>query len=95
MATEKRLIYLDEAKKLFDDIPPYIGMTGKCVQGMLDDAPTVDAVEVVHGRWYYDGVVSVNAHCWICGEQVPVWMMKYSYCPNCGARMDGGADSGL
>lgn len=54
MATEKRLIELDVAKKLFDDIPPFIGMTGKCVQDMLDTAPAVDAVEVVHGRWEWD-----------------------------------------
>lgn len=47
MANEKRLIRLEEAKKLFDDIPPFIGMTGRCVQDMLDKSPTVDAVEVV------------------------------------------------
>lgn len=47
MASEKRLIELDAAKKLFDDIPPFIGMTGKCVQEMLDGVPTVDAGEVV------------------------------------------------
>ena len=52
------------------------------------NAPTVDAAPVTHGRWCYDGAVSVDAHCWICGEQVPVWMMKYPYCPNCGAKMD-------
>ena len=43
METERQLIELDAAKKLFDDIPPNIGMTGKCVQEMLDKAPRVDA----------------------------------------------------
>ena len=47
MANEKRLISIEEAKKLFDDIPPFIGITGKCVQEILDGAPAVDAVEVV------------------------------------------------
>ena len=40
------LIELDEAKKLFNDIPPFVGITGKCVQDMLDKAPKVVAVDV-------------------------------------------------
>lgn len=60
MANEKRLIALDEAKKQFDDIPPFIGITGKCVQDMLDNVATVDAVpaeqfntlkSLVNGEW--------------------------------------------
>ena len=47
MATEKRLIDANALRTQFDDIPPYIGMTGGCVQQFIDKAPTVDAVEVV------------------------------------------------
>lgn len=41
------LISRKAAKEKFNDIPPFIGMTGGCVQQMLDDIPAVDAVEVI------------------------------------------------
>ena len=47
----------------------------------IADAPTVDAVEVVHGRWIgvdYD-------KCSVCGG---LELGRTNYCPNCGARMD-------
>ena len=59
----------------------------------IENAPTVDAVEVVHGRWIpnfeYDfdrGEHRLTGyHCDKCG----IWTLKKSnYCPNCGARMD-------
>ena len=57
--------------------------------GLFDDAPTVDAVEVVHGRW--DRVKffahATLHHCSICGHAE---IKTYNYCPNCGAKMDGG-----
>ena len=58
---------------------------------ILREAPTVDAVEVVHGRWI-DG----DPYCPICrkdkfrGLDADVWSdWKPDYCPNCGAKMDG------
>ena len=61
-------------------------------------APTVDAVEVVHGRWVpeyeYDGTVggtAVSAYgCSVCHGYVG-WLFgeDYKYCPHCGAKMDG------
>ena len=47
MANEKRLIEANALRTQFDDIPPFIGLTGGCVQQAIDIAPTVDAVEVV------------------------------------------------
>ena len=65
------------------------------------DAPTVDAVEVVHGRWkahkpdcrgYTAGFI-----CSCCGDTIYTdYCMKeceYNYCPNCGAKMDRGEDN--
>jgi len=60
----------------------------------IHDAPTVDAVPVVHGRWEphpdYPGFdrCSECKNCivddaWVDGE-------KWNYCPECGAKMDGG-----
>lgn len=92
-----RLIDAVEAKKLFDDIPIFIGMTGKCVQDMLDKAPTVDAEPVRHGRWvqkeFWPG--GGTWRCSECGCQVMFMedtpaAQNMHYCHNCGAKMDEG-----
>ena len=48
MAQKKRLIDANDLRAQFDDIPPFIGLTGGCVQQYIDKTPTVDAEEVVH-----------------------------------------------
>jgi hypothetical protein len=61
-------------------------------------APTVDAVEVVHGEWEkQQGIYS----CSICGKACPydvqadiIQYWHCNYCPNCGAKMDGGNEDG-
>ena len=58
---------------------------------IIAEAPTVDAVEVVHGRWgeyeAFKGAASFNGYpCSACGKRVST---KTNYCPNCGAKMDG------
>ena len=87
MANEKRLIDANALRTQFDDIPPFIGMTGGCVQQYIDKAPTVDAVEVVHGRWggWHD------SYCSNCGCFCTLAYIKDypNYCPNCGADMRG------
>lgn len=62
------------------------------------DTPAADVAEVVHGRWI-DGAEDFtcgnhNAECSICRCYVS-WDgcdEDFNYCPNCGARMDGGED---
>lgn len=48
--------------------------------------PTVEAVEVVHGRW----IPSENGgyHCSVCDKRFGFVFDNY-YCPNCGAKMRG------
>lgn len=49
----------------------------------INEAPTVDAVPVVHGKWI-SGVM-----CSKCGYRTYEWLTpEFHYCPNCGARMD-------
>lgn len=58
-----------------------------------------DLAPVVHGRWEYD-LPTINTYgqlrCSICNWWTldPSVDRSYSYCPNCGAKMDGGAESG-
>lgn len=58
---------------------------------LLEKAPTVDAVPVVHGRWKYCGFLQ---ECQACGEIYSVHGgnsgKSWNFCPNCGAKMDGG-----
>ena len=55
--------------------------------GLIDEAPTVDAVEVVHGRWIDVALryTQVKEKCSVCGGIV--YAHGYNYCPNCGADM--------
>lgn len=67
----------------------------------INEAPTVDAKPVRHGEWKRDGEVYDDATwvCSVCGEP---WSLFYGtpeengmhYCPNCGAKMDGGKNNG-
>ena len=57
---------------------------------LLEKAPTVDAVPVVHGRWNNMDGYNTRKVCSECGWDVPEYGKFYSYCPNCGAKMDGG-----
>lgn len=61
----------------------------------LRDVPAADVVPVVHGWWNADET------CSLCGEKstegLDATKWNYwlpNYCPNCGAKMDGGADNG-
>lgn len=73
----------------------------------VDDMPTIDAVEVRHGRWVhvathemhdkYGGLVG-EAYCSECElystQLTNIGYVEYDYCPRCGARMDGRREDG-
>lgn len=52
----------------------------------IADTRSADVAPVVCGRW--ERYSTTMMACNICGKHVP--RHRYSYCPNCGARMDGG-----
>ena len=64
----------------------------------VDEAPAVDAEPVRHGRWIENDGVWKNG---TTGERVTLLQASccgsyymygpYKHCPNCGAKMDGGA----
>lgn len=55
---------------------------------LLENENTIDAVEVVHGRWANNGISELMlCKCTVCG--FPCSAYAFNYCPNCGAKMDG------
>lgn len=65
------------------------------VQKSIKDAPTVDAVPVVHAHWIVKGDDDMDNemyHCSNCGEEQffdnYYEQEKFPYCPMCGAKMD-------
>lgn len=100
--TELRLI---DANALLCDV---MGLTiatpaamnyANAINMAIADAPTIDSVPVVHGRWvlvskgnFSPGGFEVEEKCSECGRYVYRYEEQYpdNYCPNCGAKMDGG-----
>nr|DAU77480.1 MAG TPA: zinc-ribbon domain protein [Caudoviricetes sp.] len=62
--------------------------------------PTEDVAPVVHGRWIGAPLCgNDNCRCSGCGSWHNIHAnlrgeIMQKYCPNCGAKMDGGAESG-
>jgi rubrerythrin len=88
MSTEKRLI---DANALVWSIG--IGDDGKqffyVKAENIDNAPTVDAVEVVRGRWIESTNTVYMMSQYTCSECGETHIAKtWKYCPNCGAKMD-------
>ena len=58
------------------------------IYAVINNAPAADVAPVRHGRW-------IASHdefcaCSICKYPVYVGWNQTNYCPNCGAKMDGG-----
>ena len=64
-----------------------------CIASEILSLPAADVAEVVHGKWG-DNVIegSMLVKCSVCGFDCGA--NSFSYCPNCGAKMDGGKDNG-
>lgn len=108
MTKEQRLIDANALKEKAE--PEEVTGEGIVYVQDIDEAPTVDAVAVVHGRWviekrhtisrnpYMDDNYHAHATCSECGfcihsENASFGYPKMNttnYCPNCGAKMDGG-----
>lgn len=69
------------------------GCTQYGIHQIIDDAPTIDAEPVRHGKWIDDGQYDNffphhEWRCSECGEHVlEIGTPWFKYCPNCGARM--------
>lgn len=65
----------------------HVPMIQDAIKKAIDTMPTVDEVPAIHGKWlWFDGV-----RCSQCNYKLATTGLP-SYCPNCGARMDGDSE---
>ena len=88
-----RLIDADDALRRSRE-PSIYDLTD--VPDFLAECQTVDAEPVRHGKWILEREPDGTPycfHCSVCDDDFRHTGIKtkYKYCPNCGAKMDGGA----
>lgn len=74
--------------------PTHAPAINEVLASVLRRVPAADVVEVRHGRWInerWEGLSSFSAECSLCGKRTLAYF-HYCYCPNCGAKMEGGQD---
>lgn len=85
---EFRIVKTPEARMV-------VAAHGKLVKRLIDEAPSVDAVPVVHGYNVdreYPSLFECSICHWSCNDTYYGDTEDYNYCPNCGAKMDGGEE---
>ena len=74
---------------------PYLFNITQRIFDIISEIPAADVAPVVHVRWVHDGRRIESGidwcHCSECGKS-DNFCTRTNYCPNCGAKMDGGAD---
>lgn len=78
-----------------------IATAKKLVRTLVRRTPAADVAPVVHGRWIHSRYENCCdqfelVKCSKCSHEayaMAFYVRDGNYCPNCGARMDGGADN--
>lgn len=78
-----------ERRTVIEHLNVWCGGCGSAVECILAE-PAADVAPVVHGRWIEDGSLIIT--CSECKRGYNLIAKYTHYCPNCGAKMDGGAD---
>ena len=76
----------------------FTGMTADTLELRINDIPSADVAPVRHGKWMKTGAYPHRVYCSVCSRTYAqahweVWKdgsLARAYCPNCGAKMDGG-----
>ena len=89
MVSERKLII--QALKMHHDAFFTPGVYEHSIFGKAALLLEKNPPEVKHGRWIKDGEVVV---CSECGEEHAWDEYRATYCEDCGAKMDGGAENG-
>jgi hypothetical protein len=86
----------EECQKAFEELGGESGIYADAYNDLAENfysIPAADVAPVVHGRWvthYRSGTPVAEGYVSTCCD---MWNnRKSNYCPNCGAKMDGGDD---
>lgn len=61
----------------------------------LKKARTIEAKPVVHGHWETNSDRPDSLICSVCNCGFDMWKHdSHNFCPNCGAKLDGGIENG-
>ena len=73
-----------------------IDLSGGKFEAAIRKIQAADVAPVRHGRWLQKKhKIFGNAYDYVCSEcGCDYALAEYNYCPNCGAKMDGGVDDG-
>lgn len=83
---------IDAVNDVYYDTPD-INLSADKLEAALLGLQYSDVVPVVHGRWETNSDRPDTLICSICKCGFDMWKHDpHNYCPNCGAKMDGGAE---
>lgn len=87
-----KYIDAEAAKRVIRDLSLHgtVTATPQQLEAAIDEIPAADVEPVRHGRWIFGETIG---HSWMkCSECLVSQSghtLCFSYCPNCGAKMDG------
>ena len=85
-------------KELMNDAPEQVGYSREDAADCIRYIDAADVVPVRHGHWIDKGEYAVCTECGVrSGTQydgVELIPLMTQFCPNCGAKMDGGIGNG-
>lgn len=87
-------------RALLNDAPEQVSYSREDAADCIRYMDAADVAPVRHGRWEHDHYENCCdsfeiVKCSCCGHQayaIAFYVKSGNYCPNCGAKMDGGAD---
>ena len=79
---------------------PYLFNITQRIFEIISEIPAADVAPVVHGRWIHSRYEDCSEQfelvkCSQCNHDayaMAIYVHGGNYCPNCGAKMDGGAN---
>lgn len=93
MEQNRRLIDADELISAIRDDSNINGAHFARMKQHIVNAQAVEVKPVRHGRWIEKPyLLGISHFCSLCGSNYGMPHEVYNFCPNCGARMQGGSD---